>query len=100
MKSRPALIVPAAGLLAIAAIAIPIARHAGADDRPAPRDVTTETTGTTETNEGEDAVLFRRFPLDLGWAEAYGKSFIEGPGPGAGGISMPEGHCDDEVLFA
>jgi hypothetical protein len=99
-------------MLAIAAIAIPRAVHAGIDEdvdprpdssvlhtsrgeAPAPRDVSP----ATESPETVGAVRFGRFPLDLGWAEIYGQNFIDGPDPGAGGTSMPEGHCDEEVLF-
>lgn len=103
------LIVLSAGLFAIA---IPLAVHAGMKehvdaspahpiqptqpaDVPAPR----ESSPATEATEGGVAVRFGRFPLDLGWAEIYGRDFIDGPDPGAGGISMPEGHCNEEVLF-
>src|SRR5690606_17303111 len=53
----------------------------------------------TEGTEADAAVRFGRFPLDQGWAGTYGQNAINGPDVGAGGISMPEGHCDEEVLF-
>ncbi|MGD9959329.1 hypothetical protein [Nocardioides sp.] len=105
------LIVPLAGLFAIAAIAIPLAVQAGIEEEvgsgtpdsvphaqpaggPAPSEVALSTE-VTETG----AVRFGQFPLDLGWSEIYGRNYIDGPGPSAGGISMPEGHCHEEVLF-
>ncbi len=42
---------------------------------------------------------FADFPLDRGWEELYGATAVVGPGSGAGGISMPEGHCEEGVLF-
>ena len=92
-RLRRTLAVPVAGLLAISAIVIPLVVHAGiekdGDSSPA-----------HPMAEGGEAIRFGRFPLDQGWAEIYGRNFIDGPGPGTGGISMPEGHCDEEVLFA
>lgn len=55
---------------------------------------------STGTADAEGPIRFRRFPLDQGWEAVYGRGAIDGPDPGAGGISMPEGHCDEEVLFA
>ncbi len=48
---------------------------------------------------GAGPIAFEDFPLDRGWEEIYGQNAINGPGSGAGGISMPEGHCNEEVLF-
>lgn len=44
-------------------------------------------------------ISFEEFPLDRGWEEIYGANAVVGPGRGAGGISMPEGHCNEGVLF-
>lgn len=105
-------LVALAGLFAVAAIAIPLAVHTGNEDEvdtsptrsteqshsvdlPTP----SELSPAAEATDGDTAVRFARFPLDQGWEEIYGRKFIDGPGPGAGGISMPEGHCNDEVLF-
>lgn len=55
---------------------------------------------STGPADAEGPIRFARFPLDQGWEAAYGRGAIDGPDPGAGGISMPEGHCDEEVLFA
>lgn len=122
MESRPGstvrrrmLIVPFAGAVVIAAIAIPLAIHAGIEadldsspvtpiqhtqpvDGPASRE-TSPATEATGAPEDDVAIPFGRFPLDQGWAETYGRNLIDGPDPGAGGISMPEGHCNEEVLF-
>lgn len=112
-RLRRTLIVPIAGLLTIAAVAIPLAVHAGIEKRgdsssarapehtqpvdvPAP----TEESPATEATDAGGPIRFGQFPLDEGWAEIYGRNFINGPDAGAGGISMPEGHCNEEVLFA
>ena len=109
---RRTLVVPLAALSAIAAVAIPLAVHVGHEedveptsghaleptppvDAPAP----TEKLPATGVTDGGDAIRFGQFPLDQGWAETYGRDLINGPAPGAGGISMPEGHCSDDVLF-
>jgi hypothetical protein len=108
---RRTLIVPLAGLFALAAIAIPLAVHAGIGEdvdsgtpypihhtQPAGVPAPSEVAPSTEVTES-GAVRFGQFPLDLGWSEIYGRNYIDGPDPGAGGISMPEGHCHEEVLF-
>ena len=48
---------------------------------------------------GGEPISLESFPLDRGWEETYGANAINGPDSGAGGISMPEGHCDEGVLF-
>jgi len=100
-------------LSAVAAIAIPLAVHQWHEedveptsdhapeptpllDAPAP----TEELPATGVTDGGDAIRFGQFPLDQGWAETYGRNLINGPAPGAGGVSMPEGHCNEGVLFA
>ncbi len=99
---RRTLIVSFAGVVAIAAIAIPLAVHAGIKKDVDPRtavDGTAPSEASSTTAATDGGVRFGRFPLDLGWAEIYGRNYIDGPDPGAGGISMPEGHCKEEVLF-
>lgn len=111
-RRLPRGLVALAGLFAVAAIAIALVGRAGSEKDiasspirstgyphsvalPAPSEVSP----AAEAANDDSAVRFARFPLDRGWEEIYGRKFIDGPGPGAGGISMPEGHCNDEVLF-
>ncbi|WP_162599948.1 hypothetical protein [Nocardioides solisilvae] len=102
-----------AAVAVIAAVAIPLAVHAGSEDDVEPTSAAaaentpaaeasspTEEPPATGVTDGGDAIRFERFPLDQGWAETYGRSFIDGPSSGAGGISMPEGHCHEDLLFA
>lgn len=101
-RPRLGLVVPVAGLATIAAIAIPLGIHAssGTDAEPRPAAAAAgEAPPPSEVTTGGAAVRFGRFPLDQGWEETYGSNAVDGPGPDAGGISMPEGHCHDEVLF-
>ena len=44
-------------------------------------------------------IALEDFPLDRGWEEIYGPNAVVGPASSTGGISMPEGHCDEGVLF-
>lgn len=107
------LIVPFAALSAVAAIAIPLAVHEWHEEDVAPTSghspettprvdapAATEELPATGLTDGGDAIRFGQFPLDQGWAEIYGNNVVNGPALGAGGISMPEGHCIEEVLFA
>lgn len=110
---RRTLIVPFAALSAVAAIAIPLAVHEWHEEDVAPTSghapettprvdapAATEELPATGLTDGGDAIRFGQFPLDQGWPEIYGSDVINGPALGAGGISMPEGHCNEEVLFA
>lgn len=93
---------------AVAAIAAPLAVQARDGDDPAAasrasvpasEDRAPDAQPSTEPPGAGDAGPFAGFPLDLGWAATYGRGSIDGPGPGSGGISMPEGHCREGVLF-
>lgn len=69
----------------------------GPSSRPVAVSDPTESGPTSKHDEGE--IPFRRFPLDRGWPEVYGSTAVNGPDEGSGGISMPEGHCEEGVLF-
>lgn len=93
-----------ASALATAAVVAGVAVVAGGGDDPGPSDRAAGpvvTSGTADPAPAPDSPLrLREFPLDRGWAETYGPGAVDGPSAGSGGISMPEGHCEEEVLFA
>lgn len=85
------LVLPAVGLAGCGRASVEPERSAAtAGPRPTP-------TPTPEPDAGP--VALEDFPLDRGWDETYGPAAVVGPDSGAGGISMPEGHCDEGVLF-
>ncbi|WP_185995775.1 hypothetical protein [Nocardioides campestrisoli] len=110
-RLRRPLIVGAAVVLAIAAVTF--ALRAGIQEDPDPRPSTaaestepapragaaeeTPASEVTEVTEGGTTLQFAEFPLDLGWAETYGSNMVAGPSKGV--IFMPEGHCDEGILY-
>ncbi|WP_193613219.1 hypothetical protein [Nocardioides lijunqiniae] len=99
VRRAPALV--GAGLLVAAAVAVPVVIRDGGDagSTPAASSSVSEAGVRAAREEDGASIPLRDFPLDRGWPEAYGESAVNGPDPGAGGISMPEGHCQEGVLF-